>query len=436
MSVCVCWVEVYILLRYSVCVRCVLREDADGLQHRLLARRTLRRLLAHPLGAVEAEEVVAARHQSGGDLLVAAHDALAAPARRRQRAHRVGGRRRQRVGRDAARRQVFDRSRRWREARERGAAGQLDVAPDGGAAVQGRRLAQALVVAARPDGAGELGQARGRRRRRRARARRERRRGVDTGAVVLEVGRRRWRRRVREARGQRVQSILEEAGEEVVGAAIVAWRRAGVGVGAVEQAAAGAGAHGDVRFDLAPRSLHALGQAGDFEDGLLVARRRHDVGVRLVLDALDGGALGPDHQAHHSVRHAHLDGHVAGHAVGRGAADAAEAGGATAAAAAARRQAGQRARLAAGADLREVLGGREDFAFGLGHVLLASGHHEHWLLAAHRSLDVGVGLGSQRLNLATCNKRDRTRVSSVMMLLMGIWQMRKQNNEGNKNRQK
>ena len=52
-------------------------------------------------------------------------------------------------------------------------------------------------------------------------------------------------------------------------------------------------------------------------------------------------------------------------------------------------------------DLRKVFGGRENFAFGRRHVLLAARHHKDRLLAAHRRLDVRVRLGSQRFNLTT-----------------------------------
>ena len=49
--------------------------------------------------------------------------------------------------------------------------------------------------------------------------------------------------------------------------------------------------------------------ATHLEDGFLVATRRHDVRVRLLLDAFDRSTFGSDHQPHHSVRHAHLQQH-------------------------------------------------------------------------------------------------------------------------------
>lgn len=56
-------------------------------------------------------------------------------------------------------------------------------------------------------------------------------------------------------------------------------------------------------------------------------------------------------------------------------------------------------------DLRKVVGRREDLLAGRGHVLLAAGDDEDGLLAAHRRLDVRVGLGAQRFDLATCSSR-------------------------------
>ena len=50
--------------------------------------------------------------------------------------------------------------------------------------------------------------------------------------------------------------------------------------------------------------------------------------------------------------------------------------------------------LPARSDLREVLGGREDFPLGETHILLAACDYENWLLAPHRRLDVCVCLGS------------------------------------------
>jgi len=55
---------------------------------------------------------------------------------------------------------------------------------------------------------------------------------------------------------------------------------------------------------------------------------------------------------------------------------------------------------AAGANLTEVFGGREYFLFGGGDVFTSTGNDKDWFIAARRSLDVCVGLGSQRFDLA------------------------------------
>lgn len=71
--------------------------------------------------------------------------------------------------------------------------------------------------------------------------------------------------------------------------------------------------HGDVRLDLLACLLHRLGEASDLEDRFLVPGGCDDVGVGLLLDALDGRALGTNHQAYHSLWHSHLDRHLPGH---------------------------------------------------------------------------------------------------------------------------
>lgn len=79
-----------------------------------------------------------------------------------------------------------------------------------------------------------------------------------------------------------------------------------------------AGAQRNVRLDLAAGALHVVRHAGHLENGLFVARGGDNVGVRLLLDVLDGGAFGTDDKADHAIGDAHLDGDLAGH-VGRGA---------------------------------------------------------------------------------------------------------------------
>lgn len=145
-------------------------------------------------------------------------------------------------------------------------------------------------------------------------------------------------------------------------------------------------------LDLPASGVHALGQAGHFEDGLLVPAGGDNVGVCLVLDAFDGGAFGPDDQADDSVGHAHLYGHVSGDVggrAGRGAGSGAET---------------CQVAFTRGADLREVLGGGKNLALCFGYVFLPSGYDEHGLFAADWRFYVGVRLGSQSFDLATCNK--------------------------------
>lgn len=45
---------------------------------------------------------------------------------------------------------------------------------------------------------------------------------------------------------------------------------------------------------------------------------------------------------------------------------------------------------------------RQDLPLGHGHVFFAPRHDEDGLLAPHRRLDVGVCLGSERLDLTAC----------------------------------
>ena len=142
----------------------------------------------------------------------------------------------------------------------------------------------------------------------------------------------------------------------------------------------------DVRLDLFSGGVHVLREAGDLEDGFLVPRGRHDVGVRLLLNALDGRALRTHDEADHSVRDTYLRGRLPGLVgdeltKGEGGVDV--------------------VLRAGGANLREVVGGGENLAFGQRDVLLPPRYHEHRLLAADRSLDVGVGLGAEGLDLAT-----------------------------------
>jgi hypothetical protein len=47
-----------------------------------------------------------------------------------------------------------------------------------------------------------------------------------------------------------------------------------------------------------------------------------------------------------------------------------------------------------------MFGGTFNFATGLGHILLATGHNEDWLLAPNRCFDVGVRFGPECFDFA------------------------------------
>lgn len=68
-----------------------------------------------------------------------------------------------------------------------------------------------------------------------------------------------------------------------------------------------AGARGDMCLDLLSGSFRIARRTSDLKDRVAIAARSHDVRARLLLDTLDSGAFGTHHQAHHTVRHAHLD---------------------------------------------------------------------------------------------------------------------------------
>lgn len=62
-----------------------------------------------------------------------------------------------------------------------------------------------------------------------------------------------------------------------------------------------------------------------------------------------------------------------------------------------------------------MFGRREDLPLSHGHVFFAPRHHKNGLLSPHRCLNVGVGLGSEGLDLAACrrNKTDIKRGITV-----------------------
>lgn len=119
-----------------------------------------------------------------------------------------------------------------------------------------------------------------------------------------------------------------------------------------------------------------------------------------MLDSLDGRALRSYHKPDYSVRDSYLNRHVAWNGSWW-------AGG--------RAQQGAQRALAGGTDLGEMLGGREYLALRAGHVLLAPRYHEHWLLAAHRGLDVSVGLRSECFDFTTCNQTGNDRLDPMFL---------------------
>lgn len=78
-----------------------------------------------------------------------------------------------------------------------------------------------------------------------------------------------------------------------------------------------ASSESDVSLYLTAGRLDAVREASDLENGLFVARWRHDVGVSLLLDVLDGGAFGTYHKTYYSIRNSHLDGDLSGDVGGR-----------------------------------------------------------------------------------------------------------------------
>lgn len=169
-----------------------------------------------------------------------------------------------------------------------------------------------------------------------------------------------------------------------------------------DDAGRGAGSQSDVRLDLASGRLYAIRQACYLEYRLFVTTGRHDIGMRLMLNSLDGRTLRPDDQTHHSVGHSYLDRHVTGH--GRGWPGW-------------RAEQGAQRALARSAYLRKMLRGGENLALRTGHVLLASCDDEYGFFAAHRRLDVGIRLRSKCFDLTTCNQREKY---SLRMLLRAI----------------
>lgn len=145
--------------------------------------------------------------------------------------------------------------------------------------------------------------------------------------------------------------------------------------------------HGNVGFNLFTRTVHILWHTRHLEHWLLVPTGCHDVGVGLLLDALDSSTLGTDNKANHTVRHPHLDGGLS-----RKVRWSRDCGAASI-------QAG--VFVPGGADHGEVLSSRDDLPPSHCHILPSACHHKNRLLTTNWGLDVGVGLCSQCFDLAT-----------------------------------
>lgn len=150
----------------------------------------------------------------------------------------------------------------------------------------------------------------------------------------------------------------------------------------------------DVRFDLLSRTVDVLRHPGDLKHGVFLSARRHDVGVRLLLDAFDRGSFGSHHETHDSVGNAHLDGGLS-REVRRAGKRSARAGPAC-------------ARFAArGSYHGEVLCCRDNLTLGHFHVFAATRHDEHGIFSSHGGFDVGVCFCTQCFDLATCRNNQR-----------------------------
>lgn len=202
------------------------------------------------------------------------------------------------------------------------------------------------------------------------------------GAVVAVVGERLATGGGRDARaGLAPQAGVPVQVETHVGAI-------GVEVVLVCELDEAAGAHGDVCFNLFPGPVHILRHARHLKHGLFVPAGCDDVGVRLLLDALDSGPLGSHHQTHHPIGNSHLNGGLA-RQIGRAGHCGVTIQGAVF--------------VPRGSDHREVLGRRDDLPPGHGYILSPACHNKDWLLSPHWSFDIRIGLCSQGFNFATYN---------------------------------
>lgn len=150
-----------------------------------------------------------------------------------------------------------------------------------------------------------------------------------------------------------------------------------------------AGAQRDVCLDLLTCPVDVLRHARHLKHRILLSTRCHNVCVSLLLDTFDRGSFRPDHQAHHTVGHTHLDSSLA-RKVWRPR---------------------KRTSISPGFAARrtnhgEVISCRDNLTLGHFHVLAAARHYKHRVLTSHRGLDVSVGLCSQGFDLTTYKQKN------------------------------
>lgn len=155
-------------------------------------------------------------------------------------------------------------------------------------------------------------------------------------------------------------------------------------------------ANGDVALDFQFGFFYIFGETSDLKHRFLVATGGDNVGVRLLLDPFNGGALRAYHKPHHAVGHADLDGDLTGGAgTGRAVRSCGGDGGG----------AGHAAVSPRGADLTEVLCSRQNLSLRHGDIFFAARHDEDRLLSTDWGFDVCVCFGSQGFNLASWGEK-------------------------------
>jgi hypothetical protein len=155
-----------------------------------------------------------------------------------------------------------------------------------------------------------------------------------------------------------------------------------------------------VSLDFLLCGLNRVGQSCYFEDGLLVSRRSDDVGVGLLLDALDGRSFRANDEPHDSVGNPHLDRSLTGN-VGIGSVRSRDS---QSSRSHSRSQSSSSTQvvLSLCSNLAEVFCCRQDLSLCRGNILLSSSYYEYGLLSSNGSFDVCVCLGSQSLDFASC----------------------------------